>query len=660
MNKLCVFAGTTEGRTLLEFLAGQPLAVTACVATDYGQELLPLADNLTVSARRLDQPALEALLRAEGFSLVVDATHPYAVRASQTIAAACAATDTPCLRLLRDTGTGAEEAVFVADAQAAADYLRGTQGTILLTTGSKDLPTFAQLPDFARRVYARVLPMTDSLTACQQAGLPPAHILAMQGPFSQALNLALLRDTGARYLVTKDGGPSGGFAEKAAAAREAGATLVVLGRPPQGEGCSLGEVLDRLAQQFSLSFRPQVTVAGIGPGGRGTMTDELLRAAAEADCLLGAQRMLDAVARPGQETVTAIDPQTIAGHIARCRTARRFVVLLSGDVGFFSGARKLLPLLSFCAVRVLPGVSSLACLCARLGTSYEDVYPVSLHGRDHDIVPDVRAHPRVFALVGGPQGIQHLCAALVRAGLGQISMHVGERLTAPDERLTSGTPASLAEGTYDPLSVALLENPCPDRVITPGLPDEAFRRGRVPMTKSEVRAVCLSKLRLTRTAVCWDVGAGTGSVSVELARLADRGQVFAVERDPQALALLETNRAAFSLDNLTIVPGHAPEALAALPPPTHVFVGGSGGQMSAILAAARAKNPAVRIVAAAVTLESLAVLTDCLHAPETPSGEVVSLTVARGSAAGPYHLLRGQNPVYLFTFPPQEEPPWKP
>ncbi|MDQ9749141.1 hypothetical protein RFZ03_00390, partial [Acinetobacter baumannii] len=88
------------------------------------------------------------------------------------------------------------------------------------------------------------------------------------------------------------------------------------------------------------------------------------------------------------------------------------------------------------------------------------------------------------------------------------------------------------------------------------------------------------------------------------------GQVFAIERDPEALALLETNRAAFSLDNLTIVPGHAPEALAALPPPTHVFVGGSGGQMSAILAAARAKNPAVRIVAAAVTLESLAVLTD--------------------------------------------------
>ena len=380
------------------------------------------------------------------------------------------------------------------------------------------------------------------------------------------------------------------------------------------------------------------------------MTGDAQEAIRNADCLIGAQRMLDAVAAPGQAQYSAIAPQAIADFIAAHREHRRFAVGMSGDAGFFSGTKKLLPLLRGCRTTVLPGLSSLAALCARLQTSYEDVFVTSLHGRDHNIVPDVRAHRRVFALVGGENGICQMCSALVQAGLGHVTVHVGQRLSYLDERILSGTAESLAEGTYESLSVALIENNTPDAVVTHGLPDAVFlREENVPMTKSEVRAVCLSKLRLTENAVCWDVGAGTGSVAIEMALQAKGGWVYAIERKDTALKLLEENRKALSAENLTVVPGLAPEACQALPAPTHVFIGGSSGNLRGILDLVLRKNPGARIVATAISLESIGELTDCMKAFSFAETEVVSMSVARARKAGAYHLMTGQNPIYLFT-----------
>ena len=121
MSKLCVFAGTTEGRALVEFLAGQPVAVTACVATEYGETLLPAADNLTVSAKRMTREEMRTMMEREGFDLVVDATHPYAAEVTENIAGACGDTGTEYLRLLREENTAPEDAVFVPDAGSAVD-----------------------------------------------------------------------------------------------------------------------------------------------------------------------------------------------------------------------------------------------------------------------------------------------------------------------------------------------------------------------------------------------------------------------------------------------------------------------------------------------------------------------------------------------------------
>ena len=660
MYKICVFGGTREGRELVEFLHTQPCAVTACVATEYGGALLPEeAELLHVSAKRLPVNEIVSLLQEERFDLVVDATHPYAQSITKSIARACAETKTERWRLLREASTAPEDAVFVESAEDAAAFLGKTEGTILLTTGSKELSQYESIPGFASRVWARVLPMQASLDACTKAGLSPSHVIAMQGPFSEALNEAMLRAIDASFLVTKDGGSAGGFPEKALAAKKTAAKLLVIGRPVQEEGAALSETIGRLCEKFGFSRSAGVTIAGIGPGSEAAQTYEVRAAILRADCLIGAKRMLDAAARPGQARFDAIAPEEIAQIIASHPEYASFTVVMSGDTGFFSGTKKLLPLLKNCRVHILPGLSSMSVLCARLGVSYEDAVPVSLHGRVHDIVRDVRSNGKVFALVGGSGAMQALCRRLTDAGLGSVRISVGEQLGYPDERITAGTASSLCETEFDKLSVALIENDAPDEIKTPGLPDEAFSRilapeKLVPMTKSEVRSVCLSKLQLTENAVCWDIGAGTGSVSVEMALLARRGSVYAVERNEAALPLLEENREKFRLENLHIVAGTAPEACSSLPAPTHVFLGGTAGKLDAIVSAALEKNPNARIVAAAVTLESVGALCACMK--DFSVCECVSVQVCKAKTAGPYHLMQGQNPVYIFTLQNRSAP----
>lgn len=744
MYKICVFAGTTEGRELVSFLAGQPVAVTACVATEYGETLLPEAANVTVLTGRLTEREILTLLAGSRFDLVVDATHPYAVAVTESLKEACRATGTEYLRLLRRASDVAPDAIYAADVDAAVDLLKGTTGNILLTTGSKELAKFARLDGFSERVYARVLPVQASLEACHQAGLGGAHILAMQGPFSEEMNLAMLRNVSASFLVTKDGGEPGGFYAKISAAKKANARVIVIGRPVEEKGYSYGDTVKMISERFGFAGadvaegdaervgfsladaegestwrpeakaanhpgtldQPSVKIVGIGPGSSTAMTVQALDAIREADCLIGAKRMLEAAQaacrcessavtkKAVAEDVTvyeAIAPSEIAGYIRSHPEFRNFVVVMSGDVGFFSGAKKLLPLLNDTRVDVLPGLSSLAYLCAKLRTSYEDVVSVSLHGRARDIASDVQANGRVFALVGGDDGINALCRTLIDAGLGNVRVSAGERLSYPDEKITVGTAAELADGQYASLSAALIENEAADRevaadtaaapgratadeaaaadslnaatpydasaictVITPGLPDSAFLRGAgesgvVPMTKSEVRAVCLSKLALTARSVCWDIGAGTGSVAIEMALLSKNGHVYAIERKPAAVALLRENTARFSVQNLNVIEGSAPEICADLPAPTHVFIGGSSGNMREIVQLLLARNPAVRIVATAVSLETVAELSACAKEFPFAETEVVSVQVARGKKAGDYTMMNGLNPVYVFT-----------
>ena len=650
MKKICVFAGTTEGRRLIEFLSNKDARVLACVATDYGEALLEDAKNLEVSAKRMNSDEMAALFESEGFDLVIDATHPYASIVTENVMLACSRTDTEYLRLERE---GAEDggAESFSSVEEAVCYLNGTEGNILLTTGSKELSAFSKLSGFSERCYARVLPMEDSLMLCREAGLAPSHIIAMQGPFSVGMNAATIKAVNAAFVVTKQSGKAGGFDEKALAAKRTGARLIVIGRPEtSARGLSYAQTLQYLEKRFGFSNKPNVAVVGIGMGGT-SLTLEADEAIKTAECMIGAKRMLECAA-PNQAVFEAVSPEKIAGFIREHGEFSRFAVLMSGDTGFFSGTKKLLPLLDFCDVIVLGGISSLSYLCAKAGLSYEDVKTVSLHGREASIVPVCERNRRVFALVGGENGAGRLVDTLADAGP-HFTVTVGERLGYPEERIVRGKAFELKGRVFDSLSAVYIENPAPKSSAF-GLPDSTFiRNGEadavVPMTKSEVRAVCLSKLWLLSDSVVWDVGSGTGSVSVEAALIALGGKVYAIEKKPEAAELTRLNAEAAGLKNVKVVIGSAPEACEELPAPTHAFIGGSSGNMRAILSSILNKDPNARIVAAAISLETVSELNSCLTEFGFIEHEVVCLNVSKARRVGGYNLMTAQNPVYIFT-----------
>lgn len=392
----------------------------------------------------------------------------------------------------------------------------------------------------------------------------------------------------------------------------------------------------------------KIYLVGVGMGNPDTLTAAAQRAVEGSGLLIGAPRLLEPFAHLPARRETLILAEDIAAAL-RAWEGEQAAVLLSGDVGFYSGAKNLYPLLDWAEVEAIPGISSLSYFCARLKTTWQDAFLVSAHGRSHNGAGEIQRHEKTFLLTGGRTRAEDLCRELTERGLGRVRVSVGERLSYPDERIITGTAAELAGERFADLAVMLAENPAPIRREweAPGLPDDRFIRDKVPMTKEEARTLAVSKLRLKPGHVVWDVGAGTGSVSVECALAASAGRVFAVERKEAALRLLEENKARFGVTNLKVVAGAAPEALADLPAPDRVFVGGSSGRLRDILALALEKNPRVRAVVSAITLETVGEAVACWR--ELPLGEldIVQLSAARGQAAGPYHLMMGQNPVYL-------------
>ena len=391
----------------------------------------------------------------------------------------------------------------------------------------------------------------------------------------------------------------------------------------------------------------KVYLIGVGMGSPETMTVGALEAIKACPVLVGARRLLEPWTE-SHDCVPLIAGADIAEYIGKVQEGP-VGVLLSGDTGFYSGAKRLWTLLLDHEVITIPGISSMSYLSAKLHVDWQDVKIVSAHGRSHNVVGEIQRNERTFALTGGNTKAQDICRELTDRGLGNVKVSVGERLSYSDERVVTGTAAELAEQEFEDLSVLLAENP--DPVVRPwngsGLPDDAFLRGDVPMTKEEVRTLALSKLRLNEDSVVWDVGAGTGSVSIECALSCPAGRVFAVEKKEAALALLAENKARFHASNLTIVGGTAPEALEELPAPDRVFLGGTSGELSEILDVVFRKNPAARVVCTAVTLETVAEAARLFAGLE--GADMVQVSATRTRQAGRYHLMDAQNPVWIFS-----------
>ena len=653
MYKVIVFAGTTEGYEISRFLSENQLPVLACVATEYGSKSLQENSCLHVQAGRLDEQQMRDLFFREKPELVLDATHPYAAEVTQNIRKACEETGVSYTRILR-TGSEQQNAVYVRDAKEAAEYLEGTEGNVLLTTGSKELAVFTSVSDYNKRLFARVLSLPSVIESCQALGFEGRNLIAMQGPFSKELNQAMLEQYQCKYLVTKDSGKAGGFLEKIQAAEALGVTAVIIGRPLAEEGLSLKECRHMLIERYGLKKEQKVTLLGIGMGSIGTLTLEGREAVRNADLIVGARRMVDAVRLPGQDFLYEYRSREIAEYLAEHPEYTRVVIALSGDVGFYSGAKKLVELLGP-ETKMICGISSVVYFMSKIGLSWDDAKIVSAHGKTCNLISLIRENRKVFAILGTNDGVRNLAEKLTFYGMGDVILHVGENLSYDNEKILSKQAKELVSYEGDPLSVICAYNPGAEpEPATHGLSDEEFIRGKAPMTKAEVRTVSLAKLKLSKDAVCYDIGAGTGSVSVEMALRASEGEVYAIEKKEDALALLAQNKKKFALDHMYIIPGTAPEALEELPVPTHAFIGGSSGNMKEIVELLIKKNPQVRIVINCITLETVGEALGCIRELAKQEGcecenEIVQLCVSRSKNIGRYHMMMGENPIYIIT-----------
>ena len=524
MCKIWIFGGTTEGRLLAEYCSREKIEAWVSVASEYGEELLQeelmesgnagnqdlnhntclAKKNLkTVQASsvikvlrgRMDRYQMEEFIRNQGIHLVIDATHPHARLVSEEIQEACGRTGVRLERCLRAEGEQkkARDWVEVDSIQEAVSFLSSVSGVIFATTGSKELEVLCQIPDYQKRVYARVLPTSNVLKKCEKLGITGSHLIAMQGPFSTEINTLFLRQTKAEWLLTKDSGRAGGFQEKVEAARENGTRVVVIRRPEE-DGISLEEAMEVLkkADEGKVGeLKTHLILAGIGMGQPSQMTGEVLRAIRESDALIGAGRMLESaegalqndllISKEGkaenrQESAAAVEKETkcykaylpddVIQIVSKHPEWKQAVILYSGDTGFFSGASRMAERLREAGYpfTVYPGTSCVSYLAARLGTHWEDAAIYSAHGRELSVDrvmkrlcdPEEPAK-RAFILMGGKNGAGQFCERLTQAGYGNVQVTVGENLSYPEEQIRSGTAEEMKKLEFADLSLMLLE-----------------------------------------------------------------------------------------------------------------------------------------------------------------------------------------------------------
>ena len=707
MKKLVIFAGTTEGRRLSEILADAGIAHTVCVATEYGEIVMREQTESTKAMQtagqpivnlhcgRMDREQMQKFLHDEGYEIVVDATHPYARVVTENLRGAVDTLKSlekdahfPIyLRLERKIDGITEADGIVTNVQYfennadCAKALENTEGNILLTTGSKELAVYCASGRLKDRLHVRILPGRESLELCMEQGIKGRQILALQGPFSTEMNAAILRQYDIRHMVTKNSGRAGGCQEKLEAAKMLGIPVYVIQPARKAwDTYSFAGICEKLEQLCDCKLSGQgsmeICLAGIGMGSKDGQTQEVQYAIETADILLGAERMIERYSakiekRPYYMTEQILPylEQLQKKGITAQKDSLQVTVLFSGDTGFYSGCRKLYMALQEAVatgtlnagVRILPGISSVVSLAARVGESYEDAVILSMHGKKlNRLLATVESHEKVFLLTSGSEDIRKIGRLLAEAGMTDCEVIVGYQMSYPEESIRILTPGQCKEITEEGLYTCLIRNPHwqPER-LTHGRADICFLRDasetegklrRTPMTKEEVREVSICKLHLTENAVVYDIGSGTGSVAIEIAGVPGRVQVYAIERKPEAVELLRKNRAQFHMDNIQIIETPAPEGLEELPVPTHAFIGGSGGRLMDILQVLYRKNPHMRIVINAISMETIAELKEVLDTFPVEEEEILQMQVSRVKKLLSYHLPQAENPVWICSF----------
>ncbi len=404
--------------------------------------------------------------------------------------------------------------------------------------------------------------------------------------------------------------------------------------------------------------RRAVTVIGVGDDGCASLTSRAANAVARAQVLVGGERHLAFFPQfTGERVLLKGGLDGALARVASLADEHSVCVLASGDPLFFGIGARVAAAVGAEHVEFLPAPTAVQWACARTGLAWDDVEVLSVHGRPIEgFVARLRSARKVAVLTDGEHGAARLAARMIEHGEASWDAIVCERLAGPGERVRRLTlPELAALRDVDSLHVLLLvrtDEAWRAPPVIPYLPEEDFAK-RTPklglITKREVRALSLATLRIRPDAIVWDIGAGSGSVAIEAAMLAPRGRVFAIEIDPEGIALCHENVRAHGVDNVRVIAGRAPEALAGLDAPDAVFVGGSKGSMSSIVEEAfAALRPGGRLVVNAITLENVAEA----HAAMKSLGaepEITLVQISRGAPLARYQRYEALNPIHVFA-----------
>ena len=463
MSDVIIFGGTTEGRRLAEFCGEHKIQTVVCVVSEYGEMLVPESTSVRVIRRALEKDEMEALFVAEKPSLVLDATHPYARVVTENVTQVCQKMGIVWYRVLRKseletkeqksvmavvgTVTNVDSIVTVDSVDQAVEWLKSHEGTVLVTTGSKELVKYTAIPDYKERIFARILPDSQALLNSETLGFPRNHMIAMQGPFSLEMNIATMRMTGANYLVTKESGHAGGFLDKIHAAEAVGATALVIGRPLKETGISLEEACQYLEPFGMETITRTITLIGIGMGAPGMWTVAARKTLLEADAVAGASRMIESVEKDlGEKAVMkAYDGKKILDWFEHAPQLRKLAVLYSG---FYSGASGLAETLrerqkagkdQEIQLEILPGISTVSYLASKLQIPWQDLELESLHGREAKPWEALERGKNVFLLLGGVEPVAEVSRMISEHGFGSWLVSAGKNLSYDDEEILTDT-----------------------------------------------------------------------------------------------------------------------------------------------------------------------------------------------------------------------------
>lgn len=389
----------------------------------------------------------------------------------------------------------------------------------------------------------------------------------------------------------------------------------------------------------------KISIVGVGMDGEKTLTFEAFETIKNAEILIGTKRVLKCFEQLEKPAFSSYQSSDILRYISDCGYSK-IVILMSGDCGFYSGAEKILPLIGEYETEIICGISSPIYFCSKLKISWQNLKFVSLHGTKNNIVRNVCANEFTLFLLGGEIAANDVCKKLCEYGLSNAAVHIGENLGYKNERILSGFARDFTEAKTDNLCVIIVQNSDYEKYLRSGVSDVEFIRGGVPMTKSEVRCICVSRLGIAPKSVCWDVGCGTGSMSVEMAFRCFDGRVFSVDKNSEAVNLTDLNRKKFGCDNIEIIQDNVENAVKNLPAPDCVFIGGAGEFAEKIICAAYEKNPNAQVAATAVSLETLEIFRVAFERCMVET-EITQIAVTRTKKVGTHTMLSAENPIFI-------------